>query len=60
MALILVIDDDEQVQAVLRGILEEAGYMVVVASNGRQGLQQFRREPADLVLLDIFMPSWMA
>lgn len=57
MALILVIDDDEQVQAGLRGILEEAGYMVVVASNGRQGLQQFRREPADLVLLDIFMPE---
>ena len=31
--------------------------MVVVASNGRQGLQQFCREPADLVLLDIFMPE---
>ena len=60
MALILVIDDDEQVQTVLRGILEEAGYRVVLASNGRQGLQQFRRELADLVLLDIFMPSWMA
>jgi CheY-like chemotaxis protein len=57
MALILVIDDDEQVQTVLRGILEEAGYMVVVASNGRQGLQHFRREPADLVLLDVFMPE---
>lgn len=57
MASILVIDDDEQVQAALRRILEEAGYMVVVASNGRQGLQQFRREPADLVILDIFMPE---
>ena len=57
MASILVIDDDEQVQAILRGILEEAGYTVVVASNGRQGLQQFRHEPADLVLLDIFMPE---
>jgi CheY-like chemotaxis protein len=57
MASILVIDDDEQVQAGLRGILEEAGYRVVVASNGQQGLQQFRREPADLVLLDIFMPE---
>ena len=29
----------------------------MVASNGQQGLQQFRREPADLVLLDIFMPE---
>ena len=57
MATILVIDDDEQVQAVLRGIWEEAGHMVVVASNGQQGLQQLRREPADLVLLDIFMPE---
>jgi len=31
--------------------------MVAVASNGQQGLQQFRREPADLVLLDVFMPE---
>lgn len=62
MALILVIDDDEQVQAIFRGILDEAGYRVVGASNGRQGLQQFRREPADLVLLNIFSRSvvgWM-
>ena len=57
MATILVIDDDEQVQAVLRRILEEAGYKVVGASNRQQGLQQFRREPADLVLLDVFMPE---
>jgi CheY-like chemotaxis protein len=34
MASILVIDDDEQVRAALRRILEEAEYMVVVASNG--------------------------
>jgi CheY-like chemotaxis protein len=61
MASILVIDD-EHVQGVLRGILEEAGYMVVVGNNGQQGLQQFRREPADLVLLDIFscdVGGWM-
>ncbi len=37
MASIRIIDDDEQVQAVLRGILEEAGYMVVFARNGQQG-----------------------
>jgi len=62
MASILVMDDDQQVQAVLRGILDEAGSMVVIASNGQQGLQQFRREPANLVLPDIFSRSivgWM-
>lgn len=34
---ILVMDNDQQVQAVLRGILDEAGSMVVIASNGQHG-----------------------
>jgi hypothetical protein len=41
MASIRIIDGEEQVHAVLRGILEEAGYMDVVASNGQQGSGRF-------------------
>lgn len=49
MASILVMDDDEQVQAVLRGILEVAGYMVVFASNGQQGAVDSRRNTVTAV-----------
>ena len=41
MASIRIMDDNEHVQAVLRGILEEAGYRVMVASNGQQGSGAF-------------------
>tara|TARA_Y100001934_G_scaffold280079_1_gene385739 strand:- start:1689 stop:2069 length:381 start_codon:yes stop_codon:yes gene_type:complete len=57
MARILVIDDDLQVRAMLRGILEDEGYEVEVASNGRSGIQQYLSDPCDLVIADIVMPE---
>lgn len=57
MASILVIDDDKQIRAWIRTILEQTGYTVVEASNGREGLRRFRNTPTDLVILDIFMPE---
>jgi CheY-like chemotaxis protein len=57
MARILVIDDDEDVRAVLRGVLEQAGHEVVVAANGVEGIDAFRRLAADLVITDIVMPE---
>ncbi|MGQ0812330.1 MAG: response regulator [Nitrospiraceae bacterium] len=57
MTTILIIDDEEPVQTVLRHMLEEAGYTVRTSADGRKGLQQFRQDPADLVLLDILMPE---
>lgn len=57
MAFILVIDDDKQIQAYLREVLEFFGYEVVVASDGMEGLKLFRDKPADLVITDIIMPE---
>ena len=57
MASILVIDDDEQIRALLRRVLEEAGYMVMEAPNGREGLRQFRKTPTALVITDLLMPD---
>ena len=56
-ATILVIDDEESVRMVLKRALEDAGYQVVEAANGRQGLELFRTAPADLIVTDIEMPE---
>lgn len=57
MTRVLVIDDDPLVRATLRAILDGAGYEVVLASDGLDGLAEFRRQRADLVITDIVMPD---
>lgn len=57
MARILIIDDEASVRLLLRSVLESAGYEVTEAVNGRQGLELYRRAPADLVITDIVMPE---
>jgi len=57
--LILIIDDDDRVARLAGEILEEAGHSVLVASNGRQGVELFRAraDRLQLVLLDATMPD---
>jgi CheY-like chemotaxis protein len=55
MAKILVVDDDPDFVKVSSKILEKAGYEVVSAANGAKALQVMRKEPPDVVLLDIMM-----
>ena len=57
MATILIIDDEEMMRVLLRSTLKGAGYEVVEATNGRQGLELYRRRPTDLVITDIAMPE---
>lgn len=57
MASILVIDDDEQIRVFLRQVLEEAGYIVMKAPNGREGLRQFRKTPTALVITNLLTPD---
>jgi signal transduction histidine kinase/ActR/RegA family two-component response regulator len=56
---ILVVEDEPQVRAVASRTLRGAGYRVLEATNGRDGLQVARREreTIDLVLTDIVMPE---
>ena len=54
---ILVIDDEESVRFVVKEMLEFEGYEVTTASNGKVGLQLFRKKPTDLIITDIFMPE---
>jgi DNA-binding NtrC family response regulator len=54
---ILTVDDDEFVREILVAYLEDSGYEVMQAKNGRLGLEIFRREIPDLVMLDLRMPE---
>ncbi len=56
-ATVLVIDDDPDVRGFIAATLEEQGYRVRQASDGRKGLAEFAREKADLVVLDFIMPG---
>ena len=57
MKRILVIEDDDSVRKLIRRILEGAGYTVLEAPDGVQGVQVYREQHPDLVLTDIFMPG---
>jgi two-component system response regulator (stage 0 sporulation protein F) len=56
MASILIIDDEEDVRGLLRAVLEQNGYQVSEAVNGKEGVAQYRTTPADVVVVDIMMP----
>lgn len=53
---ILVVDDSALTKALISKTLSEAGYEVVNAENGAQGLLVFEKEHPDLVLTDFMMP----
>ena len=54
---ILVVDDDQVIQQLLKVNLELEGYAVEVASDGEEALVLFDQFQPDLVLLDIMMPK---
>jgi len=57
MATVLVVDDEPLIAMALEAALEDAGYGVATAANGRQGLERLAEAPRpDLVLLDMMMP----
>ena len=57
MKKILVIDDDVQVQTTLQKILTREGYAVILAADGKQGLQHYQAQHIDLVITDLIMPE---
>jgi CheY-like chemotaxis protein len=54
-AAILCIDDEEPALVVRRRLLEKAGYRVLTALTGKEGIELFRYQPFDLVILDYWM-----
>jgi DNA-binding response OmpR family regulator len=54
---ILIAEDDPHIRTGLIDVLEGEGYTVLSASDGKQALDIFRKQPPDLILLDIMMPQ---
>ena len=57
MPSILVVDDEDQIRHLIRETLEQSGYHVTEARDGKEALQLCRLAPADLVIMDILMPD---
>ena len=57
MARVLVIDDEVVVCRVAARALEDAGHQVIVATDGRSGLELLREGGADVVVVDLHMPE---
>ena len=57
MSSVLVIDDDETLQAIVQAALEEHGFEYTYAMNGEDGLKSLEDEKPDLILLDRKMPG---
>jgi two-component system, OmpR family, alkaline phosphatase synthesis response regulator PhoP len=54
---ILVVEDELDVQIYLKTVLEEAGFEVVTANNGKQALDRIQERRPDLISLDLEMPQ---
>jgi DNA-binding response OmpR family regulator len=57
MATVLAVDDEPDILEIVKVNLELDGHEVVVAHSGAEALELVRRQPPDLVLLDIMMPG---
>ena len=57
MKRILIIDDEEIIRMSLEKELSKAGYSVLMAENGKHGVQKAQEQTPDLILLDIMMPE---
>jgi len=54
---VLIVDDDQSVRDSLRKVLGQAGYAVVVAPDGREGLAHLKQQKLQLLLLDLNLPK---
>ncbi len=53
---VLIVDDEPNIRGFLRMALEDEGFSVETAANGKEALDKVRRRPPDAVLLDLLMP----
>ena len=54
---ILIVDDDQAIRATIKAILEDEGYDVEVASNGKEAIEKTQGESYNAALLDIRLPD---
>lgn len=54
---LLIIEDDKDIQELLKFFLEDNGYHVTIAGDGMEGIAEFHKKQFDLILLDIMLPK---
>ena len=54
---ILVIDDESVSRAIIGRMLEKLGFTVITAADGAAGLELYRQQAPDLIMVDLFMPE---
>mgnify|MGYP001198375759 CR=1 FL=1 len=54
---ILIVDDETKIVEVVKSYLENSGYSVCEAYNGREALAKFEKENPALVILDLMLPD---
>uniref|UniRef100_A0A7V3ZW62 Response regulator n=1 Tax=candidate division WOR-3 bacterium TaxID=2052148 RepID=A0A7V3ZW62_UNCW3 len=57
MKKILIIEDEEAIRFILEKRLSDAGYFVISAEDGIEGLNKLRKENPDLIVLDLMLPG---
>lgn len=57
MEKILIVEDDLQIQTLIRDYVNASGYLAITASDGEEALMKFESEMPNLVLLDIILPK---
>ena len=57
MASILIVDDEENIRSLLQEKLEDSGYQVTAADDGKSALKLLKDQQFDLLLTDIIMPD---
>src|SRR5580658_8398314 len=54
---ILIVDDERHNRELLEVMLQQEGFLLLTATSGEEALAVVRRQPPDLILLDIMMPG---
>ncbi|TFG75687.1 MAG: response regulator, partial [Chrysiogenales bacterium] len=57
MKKILIVDDEKNIQVSLATVLEDEGYQVYFAKDGKEGIEKFKNIKPDAIFLDIWMPG---
>jgi len=57
MPKIMVVDDEENLLVLVKAILEQEGYEVITAENGKECLEKLKQVKPDLILMDMMMPG---
>jgi two-component system alkaline phosphatase synthesis response regulator PhoP len=57
MATILLVEDESSIRTVARAYLEQAGFLVLMADTGNDGLEIARQSRPDLIILDLNLPG---